>query len=87
VKSYIHVSLDTEVPGGAGYIRYSREKAVRQEPMDEKLAVCVDLDPAGNVVGIELTSLDEYAFSLTDKAAAKYGLKVPKLEQAALALA
>jgi uncharacterized protein YuzE len=77
---FIHLSIDTEVPGGAGYVRYSHGIAVRQDAIDEDLTVCVDLDRDGNVVGIELTSLDDHAFALVTKAATKYGLKAPVLD-------
>jgi predicted AlkP superfamily pyrophosphatase or phosphodiesterase len=87
VIRFIHVALDTEVPGGAGYIRYSREKAVRQDAIDDGFTVAVDIDAQGRPVGIELTSLDAYSFDLVDRAATKYGLAVPDLAHAALATA
>jgi uncharacterized protein YuzE len=74
---FIHLSIDTEVPGGSGYVRYSHGTAVRQDAMDGELTVCVDLDRDGNVVGIEMTSLDDHSFALIAEAAAKYGLKAP----------
>jgi len=76
---FIHLSIDTEAPGGAAYVRYSRGKAVRQDAIDGELTVCVDLDRDGKVVGIELTSLDDHAFGLATEAAAKYGLRAPAL--------
>lgn len=84
---YIHVSFDTEVPGGAGYVRFSREKAVRQDVLDDGCTVCVDLDVDGHPVGIELTSLNAYSFELADRAGQKYGLAVPNFAGAALAVA
>jgi hypothetical protein len=79
VKSPIHISLDTEVPGGAGYVRYSHGNAVRQDVIDESFTVAVDLDSRDDVVGIELTSLDEYAFALARAAAQRYDLAFPDL--------
>jgi uncharacterized protein YuzE len=87
VIRYIHVSVDTEVPGGASYIRYSRAKAVRQDALDDGHTVCVDLDAQGNPVGIELTSLTPYSFELLGLAGGKYGLAVPNLAGAAFAVA
>jgi hypothetical protein len=69
VIPYIRVSLDTEVPGGAGYVRFSRAKAVRQDILDDGCTVCVDLDADGNPVGIELASLNAYSFELASQAA------------------
>jgi hypothetical protein len=79
MKSPIHISLDTEVPGGAGYVRYSHGKAVRQDALDEAFSVAVDLDAVGDVVGIELTLLDERAFGLARIAAHRYDLRFPDL--------
>jgi hypothetical protein len=87
VIRYIHVSVDTEVPGGAGYVRYSRQKAVRQDAFDQGHTVCVDLDDRGHPVGIELTSLNAYSFELLRLAGEKYGLAVPNLAGAAFAVA
>jgi uncharacterized protein YuzE len=84
---YIHISIDTEVPGGAAYIRFSREKAMRQDPLDTECTVCVDLDASGKPVGIELTVLDQCSFELAARAGKKYGLMVPDLARAALAVA
>ena len=73
----IGMSLDTDVPGGAGYLRYSDAVAVRQDPLDEGYTVAVDLDADDHPVGIELTSLDAYAYDLLERAGKKYGLVVP----------
>jgi hypothetical protein len=77
MTQFIDVALDTEAPGGAGYVRYSHEKALRQEALDEACTVSVDLDALGRPVGIELTTLDAYSFALLERAGAKYGLSVP----------
>lgn len=75
----IHISLDLEVPGGAGYVRYSRRHAVSQNSIDEENLAIVDLDADGVVVGIELTSLDADACARAHEAAAKYKLMIPDL--------
>jgi len=79
VRQPIRISLDTEIPGGAGYIRYGHGHAVRQEKLDEHFCVAVDFDADGNVVGVELTSLDAYAFGLLADAGRKYDLAIPDL--------
>jgi len=84
VKSPIHISLNTDVPGGAGYVRYSRAKAVRQDAIDEHSVVAVDLEKAGGVVGVELTSLDDHAFALARIAAQRCDLSFPDVARALL---
>lgn len=77
MTQFIDLALDTEVPGGAGYLRYSHETAVRQDALDEGYTVAVDLDALGRPVGIELTTLDAYSYELLKRAGEKYGLAVP----------
>ena len=77
MTQFIDLALDTDVPGGAGYLRYSHEAAVRQDALDEGFTVAVDLDALGRPVGIELTSLDAYSYDLLKRAGEKYGLAVP----------
>ena len=75
----LHISVDTDLPGGAAYVRYSMSKAVRQDALDDDFSVAVDLDSVGNVVGVELTLLDRRAFELLAEAGRKYDLEIPDL--------
>jgi hypothetical protein len=77
MTQFIDLALDTELPGGAGYVRYSYEKALRQDALDDGFTVAVDLDALGRPVGIELTTLDAYSYGLLVRAGEKYGLAVP----------
>jgi uncharacterized protein YuzE len=79
VRQPLRISVETEVPGGAAYIRYSESKAVRQDALDEDFSVAVDLDAVGEVVGVELTLLDSRAFELLSEAGRKYDLAIPNL--------
>jgi uncharacterized protein YuzE len=79
VKHPLHISIDTDFPGGAAYVRYSASKAVRQDALDDDFSVAVDQDSIGEVVGIELTLLDCRAFELLAEAVRKYDLDVPDL--------
>jgi uncharacterized protein YuzE len=79
VRRPLNISIDTDVPGGAAYVRYSTSKAVRQDALDDDFSVAVDLDSIGEVVGVELTLLDCRAFELFAEAGRKYDLEIPDL--------
>jgi hypothetical protein len=79
----IHISLDLEVPGGAGYVRYRRlEKSAhvaRTISTDETRLVNIDFDARGAVLGVELVALNVDAFARAQEAGSKHNLIVPDL--------
>jgi hypothetical protein len=82
----IHISLDLEVPGGAGYVRYRRlEKGAhvaRTVSTDETHLVNIDFDADGAVLGVELVALDVDAYARAQEAGAEYNLIIPDLSRA-----